>query len=72
VTDEVGRLLEQFDRDYTTLPGQLRTAWERGDRTALRAAVSTMLDLRDPAVSPMQITIPGREATYGPCFRLAG
>jgi hypothetical protein len=72
VTDEVARLLEQFDRDYTTMLGQLQTAWERGDRTALRAAVLTMLGLRDPAVSLMQITIPGREATYGPCFRLAG
>ncbi|MET0621345.1 MAG: ferritin-like protein [Pyrinomonadaceae bacterium] len=72
VTDEVARLLGQFDRDYTTMLGQLQTAWERGDRTALRAAVSTMLDLRDPAVSLMQIAIPGREATYGPCFRLVG
>lgn len=70
VTDEVARLLEQFDRDYTMMLGQLQTAWERGDRTVLRAAVLTMLGLRDPAVSLMQITIPGREATYGPCFRL--
>jgi len=71
VAQEVARLLEQFDRDYTTMLGQLQTAWERGDRTALRAAVSTMLDLRDPAVSLMQIPIHGAEGNYGPCFRLA-
>jgi len=70
VTAEVWGLLEQFDRDFTTMLGQLQTAWERGDAAALRSSVSTMLALRDPAVSLMQIEIPGAEGTYGPCFRL--
>lgn len=70
VTDEVGQLLEQFDRDYTTMLGQLQTAWERGDRMALRQAVVTMLGLSDPAVSLMKISIPSGGGNYGPCFRL--
>jgi len=70
VTDEVGRLLEQFDRGFTTMMGELQTAWEHGDPDALDSSVSTMLTLREPAVALMQINIPSGGGTYGPCFRL--
>lgn len=57
-------------RIYTTMLGQLQTAWEHGDAGALDDSVSTMLALREPAVALMQISIPCGGGNYGPCFRL--
>ncbi|MFJ7905220.1 ferritin-like protein [Streptomyces sp. NPDC096198] len=65
----VRRLLNDFDITYTAVLENLDAAWARGDRRALKTAVSAMHRLESPAVELMEIPISGGRETYGPQFR---
>ncbi|MEU8589556.1 ferritin-like protein [Streptomyces sp. NPDC048664] len=66
------RHLDDFDSTYTAVLEALDTAWGRGDRRSLTAAVRHMQRLERPAVELMEIPISGTEETYGPQFRAGG
>lgn len=69
VTAQVWELLMAFDTLFTTTVNQLHAAWN-GSADSLGDAVDSMYSMGDPAVSLMEIEIPGGHGNYGPCFRL--
>lgn len=66
----IWRSIEDFDRQFTGVLGRLESAWQQGDSEQLRDAVRAMNSLQEPAVNLMQVPLPSRPGTYGPCFRL--
>ena len=71
VAPEVWALLDSFDRDYTTMLGQLALAWQNGSQESLDDSVNTMqFGLGDAAVALMKLEIPAGNGNYGPCFRV--
>lgn len=70
VSYPVWQLLQQFDALFTTMLEQLQSAWDRQDPSEVTHAVASMRALTAPAVRLMQMELPTRTGTYGPCFRL--
>ncbi|MCE7066662.1 ferritin-like protein [Dyadobacter sp. CY326] len=66
----VWQLIEEFDRNFTTMLDHLQAAWMLGSLSELSTAIITMFTLQDPAVSLMQKPLPNGNGNYGPCFRL--
>jgi hypothetical protein len=72
VSPEVWRLVDEFDRGFTTVARRLQAVWEHGDQGALIHAIEMMFGLSDIARRLMAMPIPSRpDTTFGPCFRLA-
>jgi hypothetical protein len=69
-SQEVGDLLDGFDRTYSRAIHLLESAWGEGGQAAMWRAIELMFELEKYARPLMAIPLPGGGGNYGPCFRL--
>lgn len=69
-SQEVGDLLDGFDRTYSKAIQLLESAWGAGGQGAMWRAIELMFELEKYARPLMAIKLPDGSANYGPCFRL--
>ena len=70
VSAEIWRLLTSFDTTFTTMVTLLDSAWRGQGYEHIVRAMEVMFRLQADALPLMRTTIPGRDQTYGPCFRI--
>ncbi len=70
VSQQVWDLLEEFDKNFTSMLNLLQSAWESGNSSLLSEAVMAMFLLPKLGEALMEIPIPSGKGNYGPCFRL--
>lgn len=62
-------LIATFDDEYSQMLRALQSTWQHGDPLLLEEAIDLMHRMGRTARRLVQIPIPGRGETFGPCFR---